>query len=93
MYGAYYRMPVRNGMGKQELDFHCCYRGRYFEVETKAPGEQLTRLQEITKAEIESAGGVVFVVDGDPAIGPLHVFLEELRNGITICTSGGSSPG
>lgn len=61
-YGAYTHSPVQNGMGKPSLDFVCCCRGRYFAVETKAPGNHLTPRQELTKKEIEDAGGKVFVV-------------------------------
>lgn len=61
-YSAYWHSPVQNGMGRPSLDFICCLRGRYFGVETKAPGNHLTPRQELTKKEIEDAGGKVFVV-------------------------------
>lgn len=64
-YGAYWHCPVQNGMGAPSLDFICCFRGKYFAVETKSPGKRPTPRQEITISEIEKAGGKVFVIDGD----------------------------
>lgn len=66
-YGAYWHMPVQNGMGAPTLDFICCHFGRYFAVETKAGGQQPTPRQELTIAAIRGAGGKVFVIDGDTA--------------------------
>lgn len=64
-YGIYYHMPVMNGMGAPTLDFICCYKGRYFAIETKAPGKKPTPRQLITIRDIEQAGGWVFVVAND----------------------------
>lgn len=61
-YGSYSHSPVQNGMGRPSLDFVCCMHGQYFAVEAKAPGNTLTPRQELTKKEIEDAGGKVFVV-------------------------------
>lgn len=55
-------MPVQSGYGSVALDFLIAYRGRFIAIETKAPGKTLTPLQESTKAAIEAAGGLVFVV-------------------------------
>ena len=33
-YRVHYDMPVPCGYGKQMLDFHCCYHGRYFAIES-----------------------------------------------------------
>ena len=74
---AYWHMPVQNGMGKPALDFHVCVPieitpemvgqvvGLYVGVETKAEGKKPTPRQRSTMAEIEAAGGTVFVIDGD----------------------------
>lgn len=62
--GAYYHMPVQNGMGKPTVDFQCCYRGRAFLIEAKAPGGKLTVRQEMTFAEFRAAGGATFLMDG-----------------------------
>ena len=63
--GAYWHMPVQNGLGKPALDFHVCHRGRYAAVEAKAPGKKPTPRQVITMDEIVRAGGRVFLIDGD----------------------------
>lgn len=64
-HGAYWHCPVQNGMGAPSLDFICCFKGKYFAVETKAPCKKPTPRQKITISEIERAGGKVFVIDGD----------------------------
>lgn len=64
-YGAHYFMPVQTGYGRKHLDFICCHVGRYFAIETKAPGKKPTGLQVACIREIESAGGAAFVIDGD----------------------------
>lgn len=55
-------MPVQSGYGTVALDFLLAIRGRFVAIETKAPGKTLTPLQEVTKAAIEAAGGIVLVV-------------------------------
>ena len=62
---AYWHCPVQNGMGSPSLDFICCYNGKYFAIETKAPGKKPTPRQETTIETIRRAGGTVFVIDGD----------------------------
>ncbi len=62
-HGAYYHMPVQNGMGKPSLDFVGCHQGGFFAVETKAGSKRMTERQEITAHEMEKAGGVVFLVN------------------------------
>jgi len=60
----YYHMPVQSGYGKPSLDFIGCHMGRYFAIEAKAPGKEMTPRQEITRDDILAAGGKVFTVDG-----------------------------
>lgn len=55
-------MPVQSGFGTPALDYLLCIKGRFIAIETKAPGKKLTPMQEGTKAAIEAAGGIVFVV-------------------------------
>jgi hypothetical protein len=62
---VYSHWPVLNGMGKPTLDCVGCIAGRFFAVETKAPGEKITMRQAITMREMQAAGAVVFVLDGD----------------------------
>jgi hypothetical protein len=61
----YYEMPVPGGYGKSGLDYFGCYRGKFFSIETKAPGNKPTARQDQTIKLIEAANGVVFVIDGD----------------------------
>jgi hypothetical protein len=74
-HGAYYFMPVQNGYGAATLDFLCCYNGLFFAIETKAPGKKLTERQELTKASMNKAGGLVFVIDG--SVQELEEFLLD----------------
>ena len=67
--GAYQHWPVQTGYGSPTLDCIGCSDGRYFAVETKAPGKKLTPRQELTKSEIEDAGGIVFIVDSTCSAG------------------------
>lgn len=64
-YGAYYHMPVQNGMGAPTLDIIGCYYGQYFAVETKAPGKKMTARQHNTAVSMMAAGAEVFVISGD----------------------------
>jgi len=63
--GAYYHMPVQNGMGAPTLDIIGCHYGRYFGIECKAPGKTPTPRQQNTMDAIRNAGGKVFIIDGD----------------------------
>jgi hypothetical protein len=75
-HGAYWHSPVQNGMGTPALDFHVCHRGRYCSIEAKAHGKHLTPRQELTKRDIEAAGGKVFV------IGEIDHWIDEERGGL-----------
>lgn len=55
-------MPVQTGYGTVALDYLLCIKGKFVVIETKAPGKKLTPLQEGTKAAMEAAGALVFVV-------------------------------
>lgn len=66
-YGAFHHWPVLTGYGEPMLDCNGCHRGRYFAIETKAPGKQLSPRQELIVEKIEAAGGKVFVI-GDESI-------------------------
>ena len=63
---VHYCKPVQNGMGSPTLDYLGCAGGKFFAIETKAPGKPPTARQEITIAAIQAAGGAVFVINGDP---------------------------
>jgi hypothetical protein len=62
-HGAYYHMPVQNGMGAPSLDFIGCHRGMYYGIETKAGNKQPTPRQEATINQIRLAGGLAFVIN------------------------------
>lgn len=79
-HNAYWHCPVQNGMGAPSLDFICCFKGRYFAVETKAPGKRPTLRQGITIQAIRVAGGKVFVIDGDCS--ELEQWLENNQGGV-----------
>ena len=55
--------PVQTGMGARTLDCIGCHRGRFFAIETKREGEQLTEQQEWIRQKIQLAGGRVFVIN------------------------------
>lgn len=77
-HGAYYHMPVQNGMGKPSLDFIGCINGRFIAVEAKAERGSLTLRQKATIADMEAAGAFVLVIQGvdDPAFDQLERYLR-----------------
>ena len=78
-FGVYKFMPVQAGYGKPGLDYHCIYRGLAMGIETKAPGKKLTPRQELTKSEVEEAGGPVFVIGEEQYEDGSYSGMEELR--------------
>ena len=75
-HGAYYHMPVQNGLGAPSLDFICCHRGCYFGIETKAGNKKPTPRQENTMNQIRLAGGLAFLINEVEG-------LDELREWLT----------
>jgi hypothetical protein len=64
--GAWFFMPVSNGMGQVGIpDIICCYRGLFVAIETKAPGKrnQTTANQDRVLEAIRKAEGYAFVMD------------------------------
>ena len=78
LHGAYYLMPVQNGMGAPALDFHCIHKGVAFCIETKAPGKKPTPRQLLTIASVEASGGRCFVIDGELGLAELEARLLSL---------------
>lgn len=76
-HGAYYHMPVQNGMGKPSLDFVGCHQGRFFGIETKAGNKAMTPRQETTAAEMQSAGGMVFLINDVQGLDTLQNWLTS----------------
>lgn len=64
-FGAYYHMPVQNGMGKPSLDFVCCHKGRFLAIEAKTEKGHLTARQQATIDEMQKAGAIVLVIRGE----------------------------
>lgn len=65
-HGAWFYMPVSNGMGRHGIpDFICCYQGRFLGIETKAPGKRReatpNQIRELTG--IKATGGVALLID------------------------------
>lgn len=76
-FGAYYHMPVQNGMGSPSLDFVGCHGGMFYAIETKAGNKQPTPRQETTIAEMRAAGAKVFVINEVSGLGALEEWLSE----------------
>lgn len=74
-HGAYYHMPVQNGMGKPTLDFVCCHRGRFFAIETKAGNKSYSERQKKTAEEMRAAGATVFLVNEVTELDELEDYL------------------
>ncbi len=72
-------MPVVSGYGQPSLDYLGCINGRFFSVETKAPGKAPTARQRQTIEKMRSAGAAVFVIDSVECAdyGALVLFLEN----------------
>jgi hypothetical protein len=65
---VYYRMPVPSGYGRSGLDYEGCLCGRFFAIETKAPGQQLTIGQRDTALAMTKAGGQVFIISSEAGL-------------------------
>ena len=64
--GAWFFMPVSNGMGQVGIpDIIICYKGVFVAIETKAPGKKtnVTANQERVMHEIRLNDGFAFVMD------------------------------
>lgn len=79
-HGAYYFMPVQNGMGAPSLDFLVCHHGRWIGIEAKASGKKPTKRQEITMQQMRDAGGICMVVDGEQTLRVLDVWLTSVTS-------------
>ena len=64
--GAWFFMPVSNGMGQVGIpDIICCYKGIFVAIEAKAPGKRgnVTENQKRVLLEILNAQGYAWVID------------------------------
>ena len=74
--GAYFFMPVQTGYGATSLDFLGCYNGRFFAIETKAPGGKPTARQRFTMEQMTAAGGrCIWIWD----IAQLHYWWKQFE--------------
>lgn len=63
-YGAYYAMPVMQGMANNGTpDFIVCHNGRFAGVEAKAGKGKPTKLQMVRLTEIVRSGGTALVIN------------------------------
>lgn len=79
--GLYHFMPVPSGYGESSLDFIGCFKGKFFAIETKAPGKKPSALQQRMIERMIEAGGVAFVIDGveEEHLIQLRLWLEAQR--------------
>lgn len=78
--GAWYYMPVSNGMGRVGCpDILVCYKGLFMAFETKAPGKikNVTPNQQREIDEIQRANGLAHVVDDVEQVKSLLDTLER----------------
>lgn len=62
--GAFYFMPVSNGMGRMGVpDFVCCLQGRFIGIEAKAGKGKPTALQIKALMQIDAVGGLALVIN------------------------------
>ncbi len=73
---CYHFKPVQSGLGSKTLDYLLCVNGRFVAIEAKAPGKDYTALQREHKVQIEAAGGIVFLVDGEWSLAGAMRILE-----------------
>jgi hypothetical protein len=71
--------PVPAGYGKSRLDCDGSYYGRFFAIETKAPGKKPTPRQEATIRDMRRSGAAVFVVDGPESLAMVEKWLYAVR--------------
>lgn len=72
--GAWYSMPIGSAFGKAGIpDFLVCHQGRFYGIETKAPGKRgnTTTMQDREIAGINAAGGIALVVDDVAQLKPI----------------------
>lgn len=75
--------PVQTGMGAKTLDCLLCIGGYFVSVETKRPGGEPTDLQWTTIEDMQRAGGVCLVIDGDAGVQRLKELIEKISHAST----------
>lgn len=79
-HGCYQFWPVQMGYGAATLDCLVCHYGRFFAIETKAPGKDLTARQKLTRAQMTKACGSVFRVSNEAEFDALNDALHATAN-------------
>jgi len=80
--GAWYFMPVSNGMGRHGIpDFLACIDGEFVAIEAKRPGEleSTTLHQNRELNEIATAGGHAMVLDNPDDLPKLLSTMRTMR--------------
>src|SRR5262245_14079351 len=82
---VYTYWPVPTGFGTTTLDVLGCYRGRFFNVETKAAKKQPTLKQAEAIRNIELAMGRSFTISGEdsPVFDDLRRWLDEITETVS----------
>lgn len=83
--GCWQYWPVSNGMGRHGIpDCLGCYKGRFFSVETKAPGKRgnenrgASALQMKELRSIADNGGLAWICDGPEEVEAIVNYLKEI---------------
>jgi Holliday junction resolvase len=79
-HGVYYAMPIGTGYGNAGVpDFLCCVNGRFLAIEAKANGGKTTALQDKNLRDLETSGGITFVINEDnvSVLGNYIKFIKE----------------
>jgi len=71
-------MPVPWGV-RGIPDFIGHFHGRFFGIETKAPGKKPTGFQLLQIEALRCSGVEVFVVDGEASLNEVRIWLEGLK--------------
>lgn len=64
--GAWF--TVGTGLATLPIDIIGCYKGRFFAIEVKAPGKNLTKRQELIMHQMKTALAYVVWTDDAPAL-------------------------
>ena len=76
---GWYFMPSQNGFGITAVpDFIGHYQGKFFAIETKAPGKVPTKLQQFQLDALNISGAKAFTIDGN---------YEALKKWLTECVA------
>lgn len=75
---VYYFQPVQSGYGGPALDFICCYKGLYFQIETKTKNNDMTKRQQHVAESVRQAGGKAFLInDNETTWNKLETWLQD----------------